>query len=162
MARRTKFSDPLQNGLQVLIRDLVASYPYLVSKLDEVNESTALSSKGSQDGMPRGNRISDSTARLATDKVILIPELTKKIMAIDLARETTDEEYREAVWVDAMRDINTETILCKYAVSRNTLWREKNWFYKKVAYLLGYWEPKNPMERQLLEQDLQKEDDFDE
>ncbi len=156
MARLTRFSRPMQNGLQVLIRDIVASYPYLVRELMELQETTALSVKNRQNGMPRGGAISDSTGRLATDKAMLMPELRRKINAINMARETTDEEFREAVWAYTVRHMGGPEIVHKYAISESTLQREKNWFFKKVAYLLNYWTPGNPIEQQWIEQDLQK------
>lgn len=156
MARLTQFSTPLQRGLQSLIKGLVMSYPALITRLQELNNETSLSVKRKHDGTPGGGNKTDSTCRIATDRATMIPVLQKQITAIDLARATTAEEYREPVWDYTVKGVSAQTITHKYAISEGTLQREKNWFYKKIAYLMGYWEPTSKLERQILEKELER------
>jgi len=93
--------------------------------------------------MPRGNGVSDPTAKIAVRKAVYEAALEREIRVIDEARKHIDPLYREAVWAAALGRQSKEKIAERYAVSKTTIRKHLYMFHYEIAVEMGWMTPED-------------------
>lgn len=137
--------NPFWNNASVreMVTAFVRQYPKMVERLEEFRSLDALSVSEEHDGMPRGNGVSDPTAKIAVRKAAYEAALEREIRVIDEARKHIDPLYREAVWAAALGRQSKEKIAERYAVSKTTIRKHLYMFHYEIAVEMGWMTPED-------------------